>query len=72
MTLSELLDAEERELARKRDAYRWVEYTGDDCNNPRCGRQRVGRVANGKRICDKCYWDQDALRYEGTYADLHT
>lgn len=43
----------------------YAEYDGTDCLN--CGRERVERYANGRRICEKCTWDQDA----GDYAYDH-
>lgn len=33
-------------------------YDGTECS--RCGRERVMKCSNGKRVCEKCGWDQDA------------
>ena len=49
--------------------YAFVEYTGDAC--AKCKRVRVERLANGKRICEKCAWDQDAGEYSGEYREVH-
>lgn len=40
-----------------------IEYTGEDCNN--CDRLRVEMWSDGKRVCEKCGWDQDAKEYTG-------
>jgi ribosomal protein L37AE/L43A len=53
-------------LARE---YAFVEYTGEACLN--CGRHRVERLASGKRICEKCAWDQDTDEYSGEYREIH-
>lgn len=43
-----------------------ADYTGDDCKN--CARQRVLLYAEaGRRVCEKCNWDQD----RGDYAYDH-
>lgn len=33
-----------------------ADYDGNDCEN--CGRNRVLLYDNGRRICEKCNWDQ--------------
>ena len=38
-------------------------YTGDSCEN--CARNRVELLKNGKKICEKCHWDQDTHKYDG-------
>lgn len=38
-----------------------AEYDGTDCEN--CGRERVLRYDNGRRICEKCNWDQEFHGY---------
>lgn len=43
----------------------YAEYDGTDCT--KCGRQRVEKYANGRRVCEKCMWDQEA----GDYAYDH-
>jgi ribosomal protein L37AE/L43A len=40
-------------------------YDGTDCEN--CKRERVLIYENGRRICEKCNWDQDS----GDYAVHH-
>ena len=43
----------------KREREGWAgDYDGTNCIN--CGRERVMKCANGKRVCEKCGWDQDA------------
>jgi ribosomal protein L37AE/L43A len=41
------------------------DYDGTDCRS--CGRERVLLYENGRRICEKCNWDQAA----GDYAVDH-
>lgn len=36
-------------------------YDGTTCSN--CNRLRVLLCANGKRVCEKCAWDQEAADY---------
>lgn len=38
----------------------YCEYDGDCLN---CGRERVLKYTNGRRICEKCNWDQDSNDY---------
>lgn len=45
------------EQKAKRDGYRFSRYEPGRCL--KCSRPRVGLRKNGKRICEKCYWDQD-------------
>lgn len=33
-----------------------ADYDGSECRN--CGRVRVLKYDNGRRICEKCNWDQ--------------
>jgi hypothetical protein len=53
-------DAAER---AKRDGYLAADYTGKRCLNTICGRNRVMNCRNGRKICEKCGWDQDAKQY---------
>ncbi len=39
-------------------------YESASCNNPECGRHRVGLRKNGRLICEKCNWDQVAKTYD--------
>jgi len=40
----------------------WLDYyTGEDCIN--CGRNRVEQSNKGRRVCEKCYMDQDTGEY---------
>jgi ribosomal protein L37AE/L43A len=61
-------EATEKEL---RDGYRAAKegYEPDACKN--CNRQRVELCRNGKRICEKCHWDQGAHQYDGTHREMH-
>lgn len=52
-----------------RHDYAVTGYTGDACT--KCGRVRVERCNNGKRICEKCAWDQDAGEYCGEYREVY-
>lgn len=36
------------------------DYTGENCVH--CGRERV-LIEDGRRVCEKCRWDQDAQAY---------
>lgn len=38
-----------------------ADYDGTSCRN--CGRERVLSYTNGRRICEKCNWDQAAQDY---------
>jgi len=70
--LSEAWEHSNREDREKREAYAPISdaYTGDGCNNPACGRCRVIEYRNGKKVCEKCHWDQDAKQYDGTHSEL--
>lgn len=46
-------------------AARGADYDGTACSH--CSRQRVLRYDNGRRICEKCNWDQAS----GDYASDH-
>ncbi len=39
-----------------------IGYDRNNCIN--CGRQRVIRYSSGRRICEKCAFDQDKKEYE--------
>ncbi len=41
--------------------YRAFDYTGEPCNN--CARNRVMNCKNGKKVCEKCGWDNVAKEY---------
>jgi ribosomal protein L37AE/L43A len=57
----------EDEAARaKRAGYKALDYTGTKCKN--CGRNRVMNCENGKKVCEKCGWDNVA----GEYTDYLT
>lgn len=68
--MSRISDSWEESESRERKvrfAYGFV-YEGYEeakCNNPDCGRQRVGLRNNGKLICEKCCWDQVDKVYDG-------
>ncbi len=40
-------------------------YTGENCIN--CGKNRVIKYSKGKRICEKCSYDQDKKEYDFEY-----
>ncbi len=42
-------------------SHQGADYDGTDCKN--CGRLRVLAYENGRRICEKCNWDQDGSDY---------
>lgn len=42
-----------------------IGYTGEECIN--CGRVRVIKFESGKRICEKCSFDQDEKEYVDTF-----
>ena len=43
-----------------------IGYTGNNCIN--CGRNRVREYSKGKKICEKCYYNQDKKEYEFEYS----
>lgn len=53
-----------------REGYRVekVGYEEEVCGN--CDRQRVELCVNGKRICEKCHWDQDSGEYDGWHMEF--
>ncbi len=71
-SISDAMEQSDREDEKRRKAYTPTSkgYTGENCNNKDCGRNRVIPYANGKRICEKCHWDQDAHEYDGTHMDI--
>lgn len=48
-------DAELEADRARRAGYRAPDYTGIKCTN--CGRNRVMNCVNGKKVCEKCGWD---------------
>lgn len=45
-------------------------YTGEPC--PNCGRIRLEKYENGKRVCEKCGWcpeDQEYIDYDNMYRE---
>jgi ribosomal protein L37AE/L43A len=54
-------DEQDQREQEERDGYKSESYDGSSCNN--CGRQRVMLCRNGKRVCEKCGWDQDKNVY---------
>jgi len=63
------LEENDRKEREQREAYHPAEsgYCGE-CEN--CHRQRVELCNNGKRICEKCHWDQEAHAYDGKHLDF--
>lgn len=51
-------DRDEAAKRAERDGYRAKDYTGEPCE--KCGRNRVMNCENGKHVCEKCGWDNDA------------
>lgn len=49
-------------------SHQGADYDGTDCAN--CGRQRVLLYANGRRICEKCNWDQEQADYAADHARI--
>lgn len=58
--IGEEFDKEQREFEEKYGHI--LHYTADKCKG--CGRVRVELWSSGKRICEKCYLNQDTLEYE--------
>lgn len=54
-------DEEDKAEREKREGFRAENYTGNGCE--KCGRNRVMNCQNGKKICEKCGWDQNAHEY---------
>lgn len=54
-------DDYEAEQYARRAGYGCDEYNGTCCKN--CDRARVMRCYNGKLVCEKCGWDQEANTY---------
>jgi len=42
--------------------YQQIGYTGEDCVS--CGRNRVIKFKNGKKLCEKCNIDQKTNDYD--------
>lgn len=61
-------DEDRRQREATRQAYRPQGYLAVRCSN--CTRSRVELLANGKRICEKCHWDQDKHEYDYVHLDL--
>lgn len=57
-------------IDRLREQYAAASYTVDRCKH--CGRLRVLKCANGKRICEKCGYDQDAEEFCEEYLEVHS
>ena len=53
-------EKEQKEFDEKYGSF--VKYTGEACKG--CGRVRVELWTSGKRICEKCYLNQDTGEYE--------
>lgn len=56
------ITADEDDIIRRKLGLHFENYEAEPC--PNCGRLRVGRRNNGKRICEKCCWDIDAKNYD--------
>jgi hypothetical protein len=54
-------DAECEAERKLREGFRAPDYTGNKCTN--CGRNRVMNCVNGRKICEKCGWDNVADKY---------
>lgn len=61
------MDSESNEAAI-RAGYAAVDYTGSACTN--CGRCRVLNCRNGKRVCEKCCFDQVARDYDSVMLNM--
>lgn len=72
MKISEAWENSDREEQQKREAYTPVSlgYCENACNNPDCGRSRVIEYRTGKKVCEKCHWDQDANDCDFTHLDM--
>jgi ribosomal protein L37AE/L43A len=55
------IDAAEAADRANREGYRALDYTGVDCTH--CGRNRVMNCFNGKKVCEKCGWDNVKNEY---------
>lgn len=66
-----LSDAEkitEAQEAEAQERLGWNgDYDGTEC--PNCRRERVILCGNGRRICEKCYWDVEAMQYSSAPRD---
>jgi len=59
--MGEQYDADMQAEQKHREGFRAADYTGVKCNN--CGRNRVMNCVNGKKVCEKCGWDNVAMEY---------
>lgn len=57
----EQYDREEKEREEYRRGFNAFNYTGEPCVH--CGRNRVMNCINGKKVCEKCGWDNIANCY---------
>jgi len=55
-------DEEDKAFDKRKEGYLASCYCGYECKN--CGRWRVMQCENGKEICEKCSWDQNAGCYD--------
>jgi ribosomal protein L37AE/L43A len=69
MDISESRKLEDERWSKLTHDYGFIRYTGEDCT--KCGRNRVELCRNGKRICEKCHWDQDAQSYSSEHMEIH-
>lgn len=44
------------------------EYTSEPCEH--CGRVRVLEYGDGKKICEKCFWNQDTHTYDRSHVGI--
>lgn len=56
------IEAEDLRRREMREGLRFDTYESQSC--PNCGRTRVAKRKNGKRICEKCCWDIDENAYD--------
>jgi ribosomal protein L37AE/L43A len=54
-------DAQDEMYRKVSMGYRSDSYSGESCKN--CSRQRVMLCYNGRKICEKCGWDQEKNEY---------
>lgn len=65
-SITNWLDDEEKEYREYSNSLgEDLGYTGNSCIN--CGRNRIIKYSKGKRICEKCGYDQDKKEYDFEY-----
>lgn len=69
MTIKDLMEKDFKRIDKLKNDYSSISYTGKNCIN--CGRDRVLKCTNGKKICEKCGYDQYLKKYNSEYLEVY-